>query len=231
MVARPSSATSLPFTTPSGLTSSDRASAFFAASNSRDIVPTNSALSDPVRPFSSVNRSSAARSGPSCTEHEIREMLRARSSIPVPPDAASRSNGARALSSIVKLTKNSRSGGICSSTSTSVTGNCPTRIPSIRCAWADASSAFDANATPPIAFRPVVNAWIFTTTLPPSSSAARAASSGDRATRPRGIAIPAPARIALAWCSCSRAMGETSLPGDKSDPGMDCWEAGRDLQG
>src|SRR5438874_17144 len=140
-------------------------------------------------------------SGPRITSHAIRRVEAARSSIPVPPPGAKIIVGARVASSIANERKNSRSIAIFSSTKTASTGNCPTFISSMRAAWPRATSGFFAKATPPMPARPVVQAWILTTTSLPfwskSSLATATASSAVEAARPRGILNPFSARMAL----------------------------------
>ena len=105
--------------------------------------------------------------------------------------------GRRAASSIVIETNSSRSISSFSSTSTSVTGKLPTFMPSIDSAASRASSGESAIFTPPIAARPVVHAWILTTTGPPRSAAMERASPAERATPCRGTASPRSRRAAF----------------------------------
>ena len=195
---RQSAATKAPLlVSTSGLISSERASTLRAAANNFRIDSFSCFASFAESPHDATASSTAEFNGPRFTSHGILRVAAARSSIPVPPPAAKMIIGPRAASSMANERKNSRSISIFSSTSTASTGNCPTFIDNIRSACARASSGFLAKTTPPIPARPVVQAWIFTTTSPPNSFVAVTASSAVDAARPRGTLNPVAARIAL----------------------------------
>ena len=159
MVIRQSAATKFPsVVSTSGLISKDRASTDRAAAKSLCIDSHNPWVCAVESPQIEAAERTAASSGPLITSQVILRVDVARSSIPLPPPSAKMMTGARAASSIASERKNSRAIDIFSSTNTASTGNCPTFIASIRAECALACSGVRANATPPIAARPVIHA-------------------------------------------------------------------------
>ena len=79
--------------------------------------------------------------------------------------------------------------------------------PRISAARASASSGPSASLTPPAFPRPPVSTCAFTTTGPPSSSAAARASAGVVASRPRETGIPKRASSSFPWCSYRSTAG------------------------